>query len=59
MNDETLRHLTHERLHALMHDAQRERLALQLRDPRYRRTRRRWNVALLGHVLAARRHAAQ
>ncbi|MGH3137191.1 MAG: hypothetical protein ACRDPV_11940 [Gaiellaceae bacterium] len=58
MTDDALRRLTHDRRHALVSEAQRERLALQLRDPRYRRTGRGYDVAMLGHLLAARHHAA-
>ncbi len=57
MNEDTLRQLTQEHLHERMRDARRERLGRELRDAPSRRAGRHWNVALLGHVLAARRHA--
>lgn len=57
MNDHTIRQLADERLHERMVEAQHERLAAQLRDRRYRRVRLRLDAAMLGHLLAVRRHA--
>ena len=57
MNDDTLRQLTHERLLERRSEAQRERLALQLRTPRRRRPRPRVDTGMLGHLFAMRRHA--
>ena len=59
MNDHTLRQLTDERLDQRRVEAQHERLAAQLRDRRQRRIRLRSDAAMLGHLLAARRHATQ
>ncbi len=59
MNADTLHEIAHERLRERLSEAQRERLALQLRAPRYRRPRRHLDTRMLGHLLAVRRHATR
>ena len=59
MTADLMYRLTRERLLERMHDADRERLALHLPGQRRQRPRRRLRMAMLGHLLAVRRHAAQ
>ena len=57
LHHEALRQLTHERRNAREREAQAERLALQARGRRHRRSRRRALAEGLEHLLTARRHA--
>jgi hypothetical protein len=59
MNDHTIRYLADERVHQRVVEAQHERLAAQLRNGRNRTIRLRFDAAMLGHLLAFRRHATQ
>jgi len=59
MNDEALRQLAHDRRRAREREAQCERLATHARRRRHRRADERASAAVLGHLLAARRHATQ
>jgi hypothetical protein len=57
MNDEALRQFTHDRRHAREREAKVERLAAHARSLRPSRASERASAAVLGHLLAARRHA--
>jgi len=59
MNFEALRQFTHDRRHAREREALDERLATHARRRRHRRANERASTAVLGHLLAARRHATQ
>jgi len=57
MNHEALRQLTHDRRQEREREARAERLAVHARRRGLRRADERASVAVLGHLLAARRHA--
>jgi hypothetical protein len=57
MNDEAIRQFTHDRRQQREREAQNERLARLARSQRHRRAGGRAPTAVLGHLLAARRHA--
>ena len=57
MNDEALRQLTHDRRQEREREAEMERLAGHARSRRPSRSSERASTAVLGHLLAARRHA--
>lgn len=59
MNDETLRLLTQEHQLERRREAELERLALEIRTARARRSAGRSYAPLLGHRTAIRRHATQ
>jgi hypothetical protein len=57
LHDDALQQLIHDRRHEREREAQSERLARLARSRRPNRTSERASTAVLGHLLAARRHA--